>query len=452
MAYQHSLLKTALLSVPFFAFVGTAWAGIFNPQQFELENGLEIVVIEDHRAPVVTHMVWFRAGAADEEARQSGIAHLLEHLVFKATDKVPLGEFSKIIARNGGQDNAFTSYDYTGYYQNLARDKLGLVMELFADRMVNLRLTETDIETERQVVIEERNSRVDNRPSAQFGEHTRAALFLSHPYGRPLIGWRHDIDALTLGDAVDWYKRHYAPNNAVLVVAGDVTGAEVLALAKKHYGPLARRAVPRRVRALEPPHRAERRVLFEHERITQASLRRSYLAPSRNRGEIRFAIPLQVLDQLFGTGATSRLYRDLVVERKIAVSAGSSYSGSAYDLSSFTLYGTPSSGVELKALEDAIDEVIAKLLSDGVTAVELKRAKFSLRAAAVFARDNMFTGARIFGSALMAGLSVAQVEAWPDDVAKVTAEDVMAAARHVFNRKRSVTGWMMPAPKTDQGG
>jgi len=422
-----------------------ARAGLYNPQTYRLDNGLEIVVIEDHRVPVVSHMVWYRVGAADEERGKSGIAHFLEHLMFKGTERIGPAEFSRIVARNGGRDNAFTSYDYTGYFQNVARDKLDLVMGLEADRMVNLRLTAADIETERLVVLEERRSRTDNDPSAQLGEMMRATQFMSHPYGLPVIGWQHEIEALEHDDIIAFYRRYYAPNNAILIVAGDVTGAEVLALAEKHFGAIPPAELPPRVRPQEPPQLAPRRVLFEDPRVGRPSLRRSYLAPSRNAGASELAIPLRFAADILGGGSTSRLYQELVVERQLATSAGAWYSGVSLDPTTFYLYAAPAPGVSLETLEAAVDEVVAELLRDGVTEAELERSRTGMLAGAVYARDSMFSSPRIFGSALTAGLSVEQIEAWPAEVAKVDADQVLEAARTVLVPRRSVTGWLQPA-------
>ncbi|MEM6440520.1 MAG: pitrilysin family protein, partial [Pseudomonadota bacterium] len=224
---------------------------------FALPNGLMGVVIEDRRAPVVTHMVWYRVGAADEPPGKTGLAHFLEHLMFKGTDEIPDAEFSKIIAANGGQDNAFTAQDYTGYFQRIAADRLGLVMKMEADRMRDLRLNEDQVRTERDVILEERAQRIDVNPGALMSEQRSAAMFLNHPYGLPLAGWRHEMEALTMQDALDFYRTYYAPNNAFLIVAGDVSVEEVRALAEVHYGPLAASEnLPARVRPMEPPQRA----------------------------------------------------------------------------------------------------------------------------------------------------------------------------------------------------
>ncbi|MFP6773326.1 MAG: pitrilysin family protein [Alphaproteobacteria bacterium] len=422
-----------------------AQAGLFNPQTHTLANGMEVVVIEDHRAPVVAHMVWYKVGAADEPPGKSGIAHFLEHLLFKGTEKVPSGQFSKIVARNGGRDNAFTSYDYTGYYQNVAKDKLDLVMGLEADRMVNLKLTAADVITERAVILEERRSRTDNNPAAQMREAMNAAQYMAHPYGIPVIGWKHEMEKLDLADAVAFYRRYYAPNNAVLIVAGDVEAKAVFAMAERHYGPLERAETPPRSRPQEPPQLAARRVIFKDARVTQADWRRGYLAPTRTAGERQHAIPLSMFADLLGGGSTSRLYQALVVESKVAANAGAYYSATGLDMGRFVLYATPSPGVSLAVLETAMDKALKAALKDGFTAAALARSRTGLLAAAVYARDNLFTSPRIFGNALTSGLSVEQVEAWPDEVRGVTMEQIMAAGRSVLVPRRSVTGLLLPA-------
>ncbi len=258
---------------------------------FTLDNGMEAVVIEDHRAPVVVQMVWYRAGAADEMRGKSGIAHYLEHLMFKGTDEMAPGEFSKTVTANGGSDNAFTSYDYTAYYQRIASDRLELVMKMEADRMRDLVISPDDWKTEREVILEERNQRIDSDPAALFSEQRSAAQYLNHPYGTPVIGWRHEMETLTREDALKWYHDNYAPNNAVLVVAGDVTPAEVERLAKEYYGPLAPSDAipPKRQRVTEPPQLAERRLSMADPRVSRppmspaATSRRSATRAIRNR-------------------------------------------------------------------------------------------------------------------------------------------------------------------------
>lgn len=439
----------ALVAIVFLVFFaadvrGDARAGLFDPRQFILDNGLRVVVISDHRAPVVTHMVWYKVGAADDPPGRSGLAHYLEHMMFKGTRNVPAGEFSRTVARLGGQENAFTGYDYTGYYQTIASRHLETVMRLEADRMTNLVVREEDIAAEREVVQEERRSRLGNDPGALLAEQMSAAQFLSHPYGRPVIGWEHEVAELSRQALLDFYASHYAPNNALLVVAGDVTPHQARMLAEKYYGPIPAREVAARERPREPPHRAARRVTMRDPRVRVPSWRRTYLAPSGTASATRHAIPLQVLSEILGGGTTSRLYRRLVVEEKVASGAGTSYSGSSMDLSRFYLYGGARPGGDLEAIESAIEEEIAKLLESGVTEQELRRAKARMTADAVFARDSLATGARLFGAALAVGRTAEDVEAWPSLVAAVTAEDVLAAARRVFDDRASVTGLLLP--------
>ena len=423
-----------------------ARAGLFNPETFTLANGMQAVVIPDHRAPIVTHMVWYRVGAADEPPGKSGIAHFLEHLMFKGTRSVAPGEFSKIIARNGGRDNAFTAQDYTGYTQSVAKDKLGLVMRLEADRMANLVLSEAVVGPEREVVLEERRSRTDNEPSAILSEQLAAAQFLAHPYGIPIIGWEHEIRGLDADDALAFYRKHYVPNNAILVVAGDVTAAEVRPLAERYYGVIPARPLAPRLRPQEPPQRAARRLEMRDERVRQPSWRRSYLAPSRMAGEVRYALPLRILAEILGGGPTSRLYRSLVVERKVAAGASAHYSGRSMDLTRFWLAATPLPGGDVAPIEAATEEVVAQVVEQGVSADELARAKVGLLAAAIYARDSLGSVARIFGSSLAIGLNVEDVESWNERVEAVSVDEVKAAARHVFDEQRSVTGVLLPKP------
>ena len=263
---------------------------------YKLDNGMDVVVIPDHRAPVVTHMVWYRVGAADEQPGISGIAHFLEHLMFKATENMASGEFSKTIARLGGQDNAFTSQDVTAYFQRIARDRLPTVMKMEAERMTKLRLEEKEVLTERDVIKEERRSRTDNNPSSILSDEMNAALYQSHPYGIPIIGWMHEIGDLTREDALSFYRRHYAPNNAILIVAGDVTLDEVLKLASDTYAKVPNNPqVKPYKRPTEPPAKAARRVELIDARAGEPILQRSYLAPSYTSAKGREAEALDLL-------------------------------------------------------------------------------------------------------------------------------------------------------------
>ncbi len=411
---------------------------------FTLANGLEVVVIPDHRTPVITHMLWYRVGSADETAGKSGLAHFLEHLLFKGTKKNPQGLFSQTVSNIGGQENAFTSSDYTGYFQRTAREHLKMLMEFESDRMTGLVLTDDVVKPELQVVLEEQNMRVANNPAARLAEQVDAALYLNHPYGRPIIGWRQEIEKLTRDDALAFYRRFYTPNNAILIVAGDVTADEVKKLAEETYGKVERvTEVAPRVRPQEPVQVAPRTVTLADPRVTQPSLQRYYLVPSYTTAKAGESEALEVLAHILGRGSNSRLYQALVVEKSIAVSASAGYSGSALDDTRIYVAGTPKSGTSLAQLEDAIDEVIAEVAQKGVTADELDRAKTRLIADAVYAQDNQGTLARWYGAALTTGGSVEQIKTWPDRLRATTAEQVRDAARQWFDKRRSVTGYLV---------
>jgi len=418
-----------------------------NVTTFRLDNGLEAVVIEDHRAPVVVHMLWYRAGAADEPPGKSGIAHFLEHLLFKGTDEMEAGEFSAVVEANGGSDNAFTSWDYTAYFQRVAADRLELMMKMEADRMRDLRLTEADAATERDVILEERNQRVDNDPGALFAEQRRAALFLNHPYGVPIIGWRHEMEGLTLEDALAFYRTNYAPNNAVLVVAGDVDPDAVREMAERHYGPLAPTpGLGPRLRPTEPPQLAERRIMFEDPRVAQPYVIRSYLTPTRAPGAQDDAAALTLLAEILGgSGLTSVMGRKLQLDEQTAIHTAAFYDPLAYDESMFGLVVVPAEGVDLETAEAAMDRVIAEFVAEGVDPAQLERVKTRLRASEIYAQDNIQRLARRYGAALTSGLTVEDVAAWPAAMQAVTAEDIVEAARRFLDRKRAVTGWYMRA-------
>lgn len=435
----------AAVGVAAIVYTSPAAHALPRPETFTLANGMQVVVITDRRAPVVTHMVWYKVGSADEPRGDSGIAHFLEHLMFKGTPSIPPGEFSKTIARNGGQDNAFTSLDYTAYFQRIARDRLDLVMRMEADRMRNLVLDEKNVLSERDVIIEERRQRTDNVPGARLYEQMMAALYRNSPYGIPVIGWLHEMEALTRQDALDFYRKHYAPNNAILVVAGDVDARELRPLAERYYGRIpAARALPVRAWTKEPPQDAPRRVTLADPKVRQPSLSRVYAAISYTTAQGLEAHALDVAVQILGGQETSRLYRTLVEEKKLAVSAGAGArsSGRAGGLVSFSV--TPADGVTLEQVEKAMDEVIADFLKSGPTAAEVERAKANLSAAAIYARDDQETLANIFGAGLAQGESIDRIVSWSDDMMKVTPEQVHDIAKRTLKLEASVTGLLLP--------
>ena len=422
-----------------------AMAQVFNPTTFTLSNGLQVVVVENHRAPIVTHMVWYRTGAADEPASKGGIAHLLEHLMFKGTDSIPVGEFSKTIARNGGRDNAMTSMDFTAYYQNIAADRLDMVMAMEADRMRNLKISDGDFLTERDVVMEERRSRTDNDPAALLLEQMTASLYTIHPYRAPIIGWSQELQALTRADALDFYRRWYAPNNAVVVVAGDVDPEQVRVLAEKHYGPLqAETAVDRR-RPQEPPGMVERRLTLRSDKVQQPSWTRFYLAPSYANDPKHQAYALEVAAEAIGGNSNTRLYDEIVIRQGLASHLSVSYDPSALDSAVFHIYALPREGVSMETLEAAIVRTLNQIRKEGLTATDVEKAKDRMNAGLVYARDSAKTGAYTLGIALTSGQTVADVEEWPQRIRAVTAEQVNAALRDVVRDDLAVTGLLLSA-------
>lgn len=418
----------------------------FNAQSFTLSNGLQVVVVENHRAPIVTQMVWYKVGSADEPRGKTGIAHFLEHLMFKGTKETPPGAFSRIIAQNGGRENAFTTADYTAFFQNVAADRLELVMKLESQRMTGLVLNDAVVLPERDVIIEERHTRIDNNPAALLNEQLNTALFLHHPYRNPVIGWEQEMRGLTTADALSFYHTWYAPNNAVLVIDGDVTVDKVRALAEKYYGPLPAHPVPARHRVSEPPKVAAARLVMKSPRAGEPSWSRTFLAPSYTAGEKQYAYALQVLAEVLGGGPTSRLYRTLVLDKSVALGAGAFYNPGALDLATFGFYATPAKNVSIADLEAAFEAEIKKVLKDGVSPEEVERAKKHMQAQAIFARDSLDGPARIIGAALATGRSLDDVETWPKHIGAVTVDEVNAAARLVIHENIAVTGVLLPEP------
>jgi zinc protease len=439
-------LITAAATAALLTIGGTAQSASNGPQvsDFILPNGLELVVIPDHRAPVVTHMIWYKVGAADETPGKSGLAHFLEHLMFKGTAKHPAGQFSQVVARIGGQENAFTSQDYTGYFQRVPSDQLRTVMDFEADRMTGLQLTDDVVLPERNVILEEQNQRVGNNPRARLSEQIDAALYLNHPYGKPVIGWRHEMEQLSRDDAIGFYRRFYAPNNAIVVIAGDVDPQKVRTMVEETYGKIPRHgSIAPRVRPDEPPPVAVRSLTMTDPRVEMPTLQREYLVPSFRTAKRGESEALEVLSHILGSGSNSRLYRALVVEKQIAVMASAWYDANALDLSKFGFVGGPRPGVTLQQVESEIDAVIAQIIDKGVTAEELERTKTRLIADAVYAQDNQATMARWYGGALTTGATVNDVQSWTDRIRAVTAEQVQAAAKQWLEKQRSVTGYLI---------
>jgi zinc protease len=439
----------ALCLALLFAIVLPARALNVEVSSFRLANGMEVVVIPNNRAPVVTHMVWYRVGSADEVSGKSGLAHFLEHLMFKGTTTRAPGEFDRLIDINGGEGNAFTTRDYTAYFQRIASDRLELMMELEADRMQNLVLTDENVLPELDVVREERRERTDNDPSALLSEQIDAAMYTAHPYGKPIIGWMSEVAKLTKVDALAFYRAHYTPANAVLVVAGDTTPEQVKILAEKYYGVLKNSFTPTaRMRTPEPEPIAARRVTLVDARAATPVVQRSYLAPSYAAASGREAMALDLLADILGNGTQSRIYKGLVVEQKIAAMGGAWYTGDQLDSGTFGVYGAPNPGIDLGKVEAAIDVVLADVLKNGVTQKELDRVRNQAIAERVYTLDNQAALARMAGVALTTGLPARSIFDRDVEMEKVTLDDIKLAAAKIIVLKRSVTGILLPETQT----
>lgn len=433
MSHLRVVCVLAFLLAPF-----PAVAKSFNAETFNLENGLQVVVIPNHRAPVVTQMIWYKFGAADEKPGESGVAHFLEHLMFKGTAKVPDGEFSNTVKKLGGNDNAFTTHDYTAFYQSVPRARLEKVMEMEADRMKNLVLKEDQVASEREVIIEERHQRIDNTPQAKFQEQMATALFVNHPYGTPVIGWLHEMKELTREEALDYYHTWYAPNNAILILSGDITGDEAKPLVQKYYGGLAVQEIPQRNRPRPAPIIAEHQIIMEDARIGQPVVVKSYRVPHGKDA-------MEMLAEIFGGTSTSRLYKHLVVDQKLAVTASADYDPVSLNDTTFSIYATPTPGTPLNVLQAAIDKEIRLLLEKGVTLEELNGSKNRLEAEFTYYRDSLQGPALVFGRALASGMTTDYVENRTDRLEKLTIDDINDAADAVFTSSDlPVTGVMLP--------
>ncbi|WP_442868892.1 M16 family metallopeptidase [Bradyrhizobium sp. CCBAU 25338] len=416
-----------------------------RPACFTLQNGLQVVVIQDHRTPVVTQMIWYKVGSADEPPGKSGLAHFLEHLMFKGTSKHPADEFSKAVLRAGGYQNAFTGFDFTSYFQHVPREHLGTMMEFEADRMTGLILKDENVLSERDVVLEEFNMRVANHPGNRLAEQMMAALYLNHPYGHPIIGWRQEIEKLTREDALTFYKRFYAPNNAILIVAGDVATKEVRSMVKETFGaiPAQPSIAPERLRPQEPTPAAQRRVTLADSRVEQPALHRYYLVPSARTAVAGESPALEVLEQLMGGGVNSYLYRSLVVEKQLAVTARASYHSAALDPSLFEISAIPKPGVNLGLIERAIDEVIADVARTPASIEDLQWAKARLIAQVTYAQDSQEMFAHWYGRGLTTGLCIEDIQRWPDHIRAVSAQQVHEVVQKWLDKKRAVTGYLI---------
>jgi zinc protease len=439
-------------TVPADATSPAAASKAFGAKTFTLDNGMQVILIENHRTPAVTHMVWYKVGAMDEPLAKSGLAHFLEHLMFKGTDSIAEGEFSKIIARHGGQDNAFTSWDFTAYYQKIAASQLPMVMAMEADRMQNLKLSEKAFRTEKQVILEERRSVVENNPSRLFGEQLNATLFLNHPYRLPIIGWTHEIEALGYHDVLEFYKRYYTPNNAILVVTGDVTEAQLRTLARETYGKIPSRPVTRAPQLAEPALATRRRVEMTSRKVQVPLWKLAFVAPGVSNAPESRVLALQVAAQVLGGSEASRLYRELVVEKQLATNIAVSYDSdrrgpAVFDVAVVPVDDTPAT---LDRIAETVTAALHRLTREPVSAAELSRAKANLQAAAVYANDSLMQPAMVMGQTAVIGQSLDSAEYWPERIGRVSAADIQQAAAALFDLNAAVTGLLLP--EKSEGG
>ena len=431
------ILAWSCITAPSFA------AGEQPIETFTLKNGMEVIVLPNHRVPAVNHMLWYRIGAADDPQGKSGLAHFHEHLMFKGSPKFGAGEYVRLIDKNGGEHNAFTGDDATSYYVTIAKDRLPLVMAMEADRMRALTVSETETEKEKQVIIEERRSRIENSPQALLNEQIAAALFRNHPYRLPAIGWLHEIETLTHKDALDFHAQYYHPNNAVLIVSGDITSAELKPLAKQYYGNLKQMNVPARAWLSEPPSIAARSVTLHHKHVKQPQLKRVYEAANVSAGKPQ-AHALYVLAHVLGGGKNSVLYQSLVVEKKLASEVSADYDFFARGPAQFSIDITPEQGITLAQIEAVLGEELTGFLKVGVGSESLARTKRLMQADTIYAREGLTSISNIMGWMVMTDMPPEDFNRWPDMIAAVSGEEVLAAAKQLLTRRSSVTGYLLP--------
>ncbi len=441
-----------LLSCP----VPPVAAAVFNPESFVLENGLRGVVLQNARIPAVSIGVWYRVGAMDEPPGQSGVAHFLEHMMFKDIEGLEPGAFSSTIARYGGTTNAFTAQDYTAYVSSVPAGQLERVLALEARRMTGLHLSDESVEPERGVVLEERLSRIGNNPGARLSAQSASVFYAGHPYAIPIIGWEHDIRRLTTADLAAFYKAWYAPNNAVVIVSGDVETAAFRHLLEKHFGKIPAHDLPHRPDWRTADFAGDTVVTLADPQVRSVNWTRLWRGPSYTYGKTELAYPLEVLAEILGGSTSSRLHRSLVVEETLATEAGAWYAPTARGPTTFGLYFTPVAGRDYEEVAVAATAEIEGILDGGVTVAEVVAAVARMQAGAVYARDSLAGPGRIVGRSLVAGMEIEALEAWPERIGAVTVEAVNAAAREIFSGGVVTTilkpGPPQTTPGTGKGG
>ena len=405
-----------------------------------LANGLKVLLLEEHKAPVVTFHIWYRVGSRNEQLGRTGLAHLMEHMMFKGTAKIGGREFSQIIRKNGGRDNAFTSQDFTGYFVTVAADRIRLSLELEPDRMVNLVLDPEEVGRERSVVMEERRLRTEDSPTNSLWEEVQAAAFKAHPYGNPIIGWMDDLRRLSRADLLAFYKTYYAPNNAVVVVVGNFDRADLLPKIQEAFGAIPQGPVPPSVRSIEPPQNGERRVALTRQDAQLPYIVAAYHAPNLTDPD---SYALDVLEVILAGGRSARLHRHLVYEKQLALSAGAYYARVSANPDLFSLYATVSPGKTVEEVEQAFDTEIERLKTELVSPRELQKAKNQIEASFIFSQDSIYSLARQLASyEIVAGWRY--WKAYVPGIRVVTREDIQRVARKYLTTKSRTVGVLIP--------
>ena len=440
--YVQSIMRLSCLAVAGSLGFFTSPAFAVEPHEFILSNGMKVLLVEVPKAPVATVQVWYKVGSRNEVMGRAGLSHMLEHMMFKGTAKYPKGEFSRLIRKNGGTDNAFTSQDFTAYFENLAADRVELALELEADRMQGLVLDRPELTTEREVVKEERRLRTEDDPQGALVEALFAQAYFSHPYHWPVIGWFGDLDAMTLDDLQRHYDTYYSPNNATLIVVGDINTESLLPTIKQLFEPIPRGPEPKPIATMEPEQKGERRFLLKREAQVPFVMI-GYRVPNFT-SENSYA--LDILDSILSHGKSARLYQSLVYDQKSALAVGSEYSLLQADPGLFYFYALVSPGQKPESVEDALHQEIKRLQTDPPTELELQRAKNQVEAAHIFEQDSNFRHAMLLGQAESVGAGWRKIDQFVEQIRAVTTKDIQRVARQYLTEDNRTVGILIPLP------